>query len=56
MKRYFCTAAAGLLLALGSTGTASATGLPVVGGTQEATQSASRRTTPTSRRSKAATT
>jgi len=41
MKRYFCTAAAGLLLALGSTGTASATGLPVVGGTQEATQSVS---------------
>jgi hypothetical protein len=41
MKRYFCTAAAGLLLALGSTGTASATGLPELGGTQEATQSVS---------------
>ena len=41
MKRYFCTAAAGLLLALGSTGTASATGLPVLGGTQDATQSVS---------------
>ncbi len=41
MKRYFCTAAAGLLLALGSTGTASATGLPVLGGTLDATQSAS---------------
>jgi len=41
MKRYFCTAAAGLLLAFGSAGTASATGLPELGGTQEATQSVS---------------
>jgi hypothetical protein len=41
MKRYVCTAAAGLLLALGSASTASATGLPVLGGAQDATQSVS---------------
>jgi hypothetical protein len=37
MKRYVCTVAAGLLLALASTATASATNLPVLGqvGTQE---------------------
>ena len=41
MKRYVCTVAAGLLLALAGSGTASATGLPILGGIQEATQSVS---------------
>ena len=31
MKRYVCTVATGLLLALVSTGTATASGLPVLG-------------------------
>jgi hypothetical protein len=41
MRRYVCTVAAGLVLALAGSGTASATGLPILGGIQEATQSVS---------------
>ena len=40
MKRYFCTVATGLLLALVSTGSAAA-GLPLLGDTQQGSQSTS---------------
>ena len=41
MKRYICAVATGLLLALVSTGTAAAEGLPILGQTQTGTQSTS---------------